>query len=181
MLSPANHPIAAGLSEAERLNEVIRVFEALFADSHRVRVQGGCSEPFYRAPTPDREGEIQYRGDYLSSCLHEIAHWLVAGEVRREKDDFGYWYVPDGRNALEQLAFFASEIKPQAMESALAEACGATFRLSVDNLADGAEKTEELQQFGLAVARQRESWERGGFPQRAQRLLAALRETFYGR
>lgn len=177
MLPPAPSP-AAALSEAERLNEVIRLFEGLFAVSHRLRVRGGGNEPFYRAPTPDREGEIQFRGDYLSSCLHEIAHWLVAGEARREKDDFGYWYVPDGRNAEEQKAFFASEIKPQAMESALADACGASFRLSVDNLADGAGHADDVHRFGIEVAKQRESWERYGFPLRARRFLGALRAFF---
>ncbi len=178
MLSPANHLNATVLNEAERLKEVIHLFEALFAETHRVRLRGGFSEPFYRAPTLDREGEIQFRGDYLSSCLHEIAHWLVAGEVRRNQDDFGYGYVPDGRNAQEQKIFFASEIKPQAMESALAKASGTHFRLSVDNLADGAENAEEVQEFGMAVTKQRENWEQNGFPLRAQRLLSALRSAF---
>ncbi len=42
------------------------------------------------------------RTDFFASALHEISHWCVAGKARREQVDFGYWYCPDGRDAMTQ-------------------------------------------------------------------------------
>jgi elongation factor P hydroxylase len=165
---------ARPMPEAERLAAVCARFHRLFAERFQVRVTGGFHEPFYRAPTPFAKGEIQYRHDYLNSCLHEIAHWLVAGPERRQRDDFGYWYAPDGRNAEQQAEFFRNEVKPQAMECALAEACGAEFRISVDNLSGDAQGGHDLQLFANRVACQKAIWEKSGFPARAQELLEAL-------
>ncbi len=163
--------------ESEILREVCDTFHRLFLAEHRVILSGGHPEPFYRAPTEESPGEIQFRSDYLNSCLHEIAHWLVAGPERRKLDDFGYWYAPDGRNAIEQAAFFRSEVKPQAIEWALAEACGVKFSLSVDNLNAAAVNPEDLEAFDSAVRHQKKMWETQGFPKRTRDLLAALRET----
>lgn len=165
--------------ETERQERVIAVFHRLFRASHRVRVQGGFSEPFYRAPQADREGEIQFRHDYLNSCLHEIAHWLLAGEARLAQDDFGYWYAPDGRNAEQQAAFYRAEVRPQALEWSMADICGAEFRISADNLAgEAATQGPALEAFAAKVAEQKANWRRNGYPPRAFRFLDALRAAF---
>jgi elongation factor P hydroxylase len=77
---------------------------------------------------------LWYREDYFASALHEVAHWCIAGEQRRQQLDFGYWYAPDGRSPEQQGAFEAVEYKPQALEWFFSLACGYRFRLSADNL-----------------------------------------------
>ncbi len=77
---------------------------------------------------------ILFAHGYYSSALHEIAHWLVAGEARRKLEDFGYWYEPDGRSAERQREFESAEIKPQAIEWVLATAAGFRYFASADNL-----------------------------------------------
>lgn len=162
------------MTEPQRLKAVCDIFHRLFADVHCVRISGGFDEPFYLAPTDGQLGQIQFRHDYLNSCLHEMSHWLIAGTQRRKLDDFGYWYAPDGRNAEQQTQFFRSEVKSQAMEWALAEACGAEFRLSVDNLNTDSDCSHELQVFAEAVQQQKNIWEESGFPLRATQLLQHL-------
>jgi elongation factor P hydroxylase len=167
------------MDDYERQSRVIAVFHQLFHASHRVHVQGGFDEPFYRAPRDGAEGEIQYRHDYLNSCLHEIAHWLLAGEGRLAQDDFGYWYAPDGRNAEEQAAFYRAEVKPQALEWSLADLCGAPFRISADNIAgQSLAGGQALETFTAQVADQKEKWRRNGYPERAARFLEALKQAF---
>jgi elongation factor P hydroxylase len=169
------------MHDHERQARVIAVFHQLFRASHRVQVQGGFDEPFYRAPREEMEGEIQFRHDYLNSCLHEIAHWLLAGEARLAQDDFGYWYAPDGRKAEEQAAFYRAEVKPQALEWSLADLCGAQFRISADNLAgQNLAEGQELETFASQVADQKENWRRNGYPKRASLFLAALQQAFCG-
>ncbi len=162
--------------------QVLRAVEALFLaefgnEGDGLRLSGGHEEPFYRASRgPGHPAEIHYREDFLNSCLHEIAHWLVAGSARRRQDDFGYAYVPDGRSPEEQREFYRQEIKPQALEWELAETCGLTFRPSADNLNGFADPTpEELAGFSQALADQRARWRADGFPPRADRFLQSLR------
>ena len=98
---------------------------------------GGTPEPFYRpADETDARHCIFYREDFVSSSLHEVAHWMVAGESRRLLPDWGYWYAPDGRNAAQQQAFERMEVKPQALEWLLHCACGLRFQVSLDNLSE---------------------------------------------
>lgn len=119
--------------------DIERIFNATFSRSHNTRLQGGAPEPFYRpAPVAEQHHCIVYREDFVSSSLHEVAHWLVAGEARRLLPDWGYWYAPDGRTAEQQQAFQQVEIKPQAIEWLLHKACGLRFRVSLDNLGEGA-------------------------------------------
>ena len=89
---------------------------------------------FYRGAGPDGIAEIGFTYDYLNSCLHEAAHWCIAGKDRRLQDDYGYWYRPDGRNGSEQEEFFRAEVAPLALEWAFATASGEPFRVSLDNL-----------------------------------------------
>lgn len=63
-----------------------------------------------------------------------ISHWCVAGKARREQVDFGYWYCPDGRDAMTQSQFEDVEVKPQAFEWLFCVAAGFPFNVSCDNL-----------------------------------------------
>lgn len=73
------------------------------------------------------------RTDFLPApCT--ISHWCVAGKARREQVDFGYWYCPDGRDAMTQSQFEDVEVKPQAFEWLFCVAAGFPFNVSCDNL-----------------------------------------------
>lgn len=105
-------------------------FERVFA----TRLQGGAEEPLYRAAGAGGRATILYTRDYFRSALHEIAHWCVAGPARRRKDDYGYWYAPEGRDAAAQREFERVETLPQAWELVFCAACCQRFRVSADNL-----------------------------------------------
>ncbi len=115
---------------------IISVFDELFAARYRTRLVGGYAEPFYRAPTLRKTGQIQFRQDFAASALHEVAHWCIAGSLRRANDDFGYWYKPE-RDAHAQLLFEQSESAPQALEWMFCVAAGIPFRVSTDNFEHG--------------------------------------------
>jgi elongation factor P hydroxylase len=117
-----------------KLQEIITIFDNLFEKSERVVLRGGYEEPFYKAPSEDECGEIRFTKDYISSALHEVAHWCVAGTKRRKIDDFDYWYTPDGRNEKQQKVFFQVEVMPQAYELCLSLAAEVNFNISADNL-----------------------------------------------
>ena len=77
---------------------------------------------------------LYFAHGFFSSALHESAHWLIAGDARRQVLDFGYWYEPDGRSPEQQALFQQVEIKPQALEWILSVAAGHRFQVSIDNL-----------------------------------------------
>lgn len=116
------------------------LFDACFRADYSTILRGGATEPLYQpseapnGPSPAIPHVIHYREDYFRSALHEVAHWCVAGPERRRLVDFGYWYVPDGRNADQQSAFEAFEVQPQALELLFCAAIGEPFQVSVDNL-----------------------------------------------
>lgn len=119
------------------------IFHACFLTSHQTRLIGGADEPLYLPQSDPHnsskanqriEHHIYYRNDYVRSALHEIAHWCVAGSVRRHILDYGYWYCPDGRNQEQQDAFIQAEVLPQSYEWLLSLSCGQAFEASVDNL-----------------------------------------------
>jgi elongation factor P hydroxylase len=115
--------------------DLIYIFNTCFAAHFNTRLLKGGEEPVY---IPAHEGTpyhaIYFAHGFFSSALHECAHWLIAGEARRKQVDFGYWYLPDGRNAEQQIQFERAEVKPQALEWILSKACGYRFNVSVDNL-----------------------------------------------
>ncbi|WP_444916036.1 elongation factor P hydroxylase [Microbulbifer sp. TRSA007] len=121
-------------------DRIVRVFDHCFSDPNglNTRLRGGFCEPYYR---PRGEGQtyhqVEFTLDYAASALHEVAHWCVAGEARRQLPDYGYWYAPDGRSADQQAEFEQVEVKPQALEWIFARACGLKFRVSADNLENG--------------------------------------------
>lgn len=154
-----------------QVHRLIQIFNQLFADTERTLLVSGGSEPYYHPPTGDALGSIVFRDDYVSSALHEIAHWCIAGHKRRQLADFGYWYEPDGRTPAQQAVFEQVEIKPQALEWALSLAAGVRFNFSADNLSSGAT---------ISPAFQREVWLQcvhyleHGLPARAQVLFDSL-------
>ena len=124
--------------------KIEQVFHQTFTQNHKARLFGGYDEPEYIPAKDDKPAKICYRADYAESALHEVAHWCVAGEARRKLADYGYWYAPDGRNALQQKAFFEVEFRPQALEWLFCSAAGLKFRPSVDNLSLVAGRLPEL-------------------------------------
>jgi elongation factor P hydroxylase len=160
------------VSLAQQLEQV---FLECFHGAYRTRLVGGAAEPLY---LPGRDGDdaiIYYREDFAASALHEVAHWCIAGPVRRQQEDYGYWYAPDGRTAAQQRAFERVELRPQALEWHFALACGAPFHVSADNLlapdaGSGA--------FAAAVAAQAQRYCEESLPARAGLFRRALADRF---
>ncbi|MFP6807963.1 MAG: elongation factor P hydroxylase [Pseudomonadales bacterium] len=116
------------------LSAIVEVFNSLFVESFNTRVVGGFDEPYYRvAEVENGIHEIQYREDFTSSALHEIAHWCLAGQLRRQQNDYGYWYHHE-RDSRQQIQFEQVEAKPQALEWILSVAADVQFQVSCDNI-----------------------------------------------
>ena len=122
--------------ESETLSVISELFSKEFEVSFSTKLIGGADEPLY-LPKNQTGGfsVLKFRSDFVSSALHEISHWCIAGERRRKLKDFGYWYCPDGRSGVEQEAFESVEVKPQALEWMFSTACNHSFSISLDNLA----------------------------------------------
>ena len=163
------------MSEIDKLKQIKTLFDDLFMPSLNTCLVYGAEEPFYKAAGAQHPAQIMSRHDYLSSALHEIAHWCIAGKQRRLQDDFGYWYEPDGRSNQQQALFEQVEVKPQAVEWALAIACCHRFHLSADNRGQQAKPSESFHQ--AVVAQFQEYWH-NGLPERAQQLFEALLGVF---
>lgn len=160
--------------------DLIRLFNRTFEQSHNTHLVKGDDEPVY---LPADETHLRHRiifaHGYYASAMHELAHWFIAGEKRRELEDYGYWYNPDGRDAAQQAEFEKVEIKPQAVEWGLCVAAGFKFNVSTDNL-NGAEPDRES--FKRNVKAQVDIYLEKGFPTRAaqfMRVLAAHYEQPY--
>lgn len=119
--------------EYQRCQWLMALFNELFAHHQVVLVRGG-DEPEYFPATATQPARLVFAHGYFASALHEISHWCIAGKRRRQLNDFGYWYIPDGRNQAQQKQFEQLEIKPQALECLFTLACGGHFRVSLDNL-----------------------------------------------
>ncbi len=157
--------------------QLISLFNGRFENSLRTQLCGGGDEPIYLpASDPQSFHKIIFTRDYFSSALHEVAHWCVAGAARRKLVDFGYWYAPDGRSAVQQQEFERVEVKPQAFEWIFSRACNIRFRVSADNLTAGASPSVE---FKNAIAVQAQVWCEQGLPPRPLLFASALSE-FYG-
>lgn len=166
----------AGEFSAARLE---RVFAVCFTDEWRTVLLGGSDEPYYQPAGKAAElHSLHYRSDYFASALHEVAHWCIAGERRRQLADFGYWYAPDGRDTEQQRAFESVEVKPQALEWILSQACGYRFCISVDNLGAAGELESDTRLFKQEVLAQALHWQRNGLPPRAAVFFAALGREF---
>lgn len=163
----------------QQLDTLVTVFNQCFADSvYRTRLQGGGDEPVYiPAQTADSKNTIVFTKDYFSSALHEISHWCIAGDTRRNLVDYGYWYAPDGRTAEQQSLFEKVEIKPQALEWIFHRACARGFRVSADNLVAGLGASEN---FKNNIFVQTLWYCENGINKRAARFARALAERFGG-
>lgn len=132
---------------------------------------GGATEPLYLPARQGRLAELYYREDFAASALHEAAHWCIAGKARRAQVDFGYDYQPPPRTELGQDAFFAAEVKTQALERLFAQAANVEFRASADNLQANVAGFEA--QLDGSMGRV-ESWLLHTTDTRAHRFLQAL-------
>ena len=116
-------------------SDLIEIFESTFFKTFNTKLICGSDEPIYLPADKEQPfHRIIFAHGFYASALHEIAHWLVAGEQRRLIEDYGYWYEPDGRTAIQQAEFEKVEIVPQAIEWAIAVSCGFKFDVSADNL-----------------------------------------------
>lgn len=161
------------------LEDITALFDGIFMPRYQTRLVRGKDEPLYR-PADEQMPyhQIIFARGFYASALHEISHWCIAGAKRRQLEDYGYWYLPDGRNAQEQSAFEQAEIAPQALESLFADACGRTFHVSVDNLGGDVEVDRDA--FSEKVNARKQRYLREGLPTRANALYVAL-TSFYQR
>lgn len=158
--------------------ELVAIFDALFFEQYRTRLEFGGDEPVY-LPADDEVPfhRIRFAHGFFASALHELAHWCIAGERRRALVDYGYWYEPDGRDAARQAAFERVEARPQALEWILARACRTPFRISVDNLGSVPADIDGFRRDIVAAAR---GYCERGLPIRAARLYKVLAARYGG-
>lgn len=156
--------------------DLIQLFYNTFFNEYNTQLIKGEDEPVYLPSSGNcAYHQIIFAHGFYASALHEVSHWCHAGEARRLLEDFGYWYVPDGRNEEQQKQFEQVEIIPQAIEWAFNVAAQKEFHVSSDNLNGSQADTtgfkqkvfEQVQQF-LAL----------GFPKRANQFIEAL-ASFY--
>lgn len=156
--------------------DLILIFESMFANTLNTRLICGDDEPIYLPADSEYPfHRIIFAHGFYASALHEIAHWLVAGNQRRLLEDYGYWYEPDGRSAQQQAEFEKVEVVPQAIEWALALSCGFKFDVSVDNLS-GIE-IDRLS-FKHHVYRQVLHYLNNGFSLRTQQFIDACHDFY---
>ncbi|BDF93746.1 MULTISPECIES: elongation factor P hydroxylase [Pseudoalteromonas] len=159
-----------------QIADLTSIFEHTFYQSHNTRLVKGEHEPIYIPANANTSfHQIVFAHGFYASALHEIAHWLVAGEKRRLVEDYGYWYCPDGRDKAQQAEFEAVEVKPQAIEWALSVAAGFDFNVSVDNL--NGEQTCRFD-FQKRVHQQLQQLIKTGFNSRTTALLKALSDFY---
>lgn len=152
--------------------ELITLFEQTFFSQYQTKLVKGEAEPVYfPADQNCNYHQVVFAHGYYSSALHEIAHWCVAGQDRRLLEDYGYWYLPDGRDHVQQSQFQQVEVKPQALEWAFCVAANKSFNVSADNL-NGCEA--DATGFRLSVYQQVKTYLQEGFPERAQQFIEVL-------
>lgn len=152
---------------------LIKIFNRLFQERENTVLVGYAKEPLYRPADQDSIfHQIIFTHDYVSSALHEVAHWCIAGKKRRALIDYGYWYYPDGRDQQQQDLFENVEVKPQALELIFSETLGLPFRVSLDNLSGNT--IQDTSHFEQKVRQQAEDYRNQGLPERAEIFNGAL-------
>lgn len=167
-------------SDELQVSDLMALFDALFLLSENTRLIPGGGDPEYLPANFEVPfNRIIFAHGFYASALHEVAHWCIAGTKRRLLPDYGYWYEPDGRSAARQREFEQVEVKPQAIEWILSEACGRRFHISTDNL-DGDPLAVEAgrQRFSAAVVIQANKYLESGLPKRAEILKQALLDYY---
>ncbi|WP_404402455.1 elongation factor P hydroxylase [Idiomarina seosinensis] len=159
--------------------ELIDIFSACFGNTESTLLVAGKDEPFYQpAAQGERFHRVVFGHGFYASALHEVSHWCIAGKVRRLIFDYGYWYRPDGRSAVEQAAFEQVERKPQALEWLFSLCADVPFRVSVDNLS-GIEVDRAA--FANAVKAQLLDYYDRQLPVRAECFARALCDFYHTR
>ena len=174
-----NHLPGAKPGQQFRIKDVIDIFDGTFLASYNTRLLLGASDPVY-VPASNRypHHRIYFAHGFFRSALHEIAHWCIAGKVRRHIVDYGYWYKPDGRNLDEQRRFEQVECKPQALEWLFCLSTGHPFEVSCDNLAAEDPTAINIDAFAEKVATQLQAYAEYGLPQRAAIFASALQQFY---
>ena len=153
------------------VKQLVEAFDAYFLPRFNTCLIGGAEEPLYVPAKSDGPAIIYFRNDYASSALHEVSHWCIAGQERRQLEDYGYWYNPDTRDLLTQKKFESVEVKPQAVECVFHWVLGLRFQVSVDNLSL---PDYDAQHFEQAVMDQVGNYMIFGLPERARDFAAHL-------
>ncbi len=154
--------------------DLITLFNRCFQSCYHTVLIAGEEEPIYLPMSAKQTyHQVVFANGFYSSALHEIAHWCIAGERRRQQIDYGYWYVPDGRNARQQQLFQQVEIKPQAIEMLFSQAVDYPFQFSIDNLTG---ENTECETFKKSVLEQANEYRQLGLPARAEQFLQALQQ-----
>lgn len=157
--------------------DLITIFSDTFYKKYNTRLVKGGDEPIYLpADESCAYHQVIFAHGYYASALHEISHWCHAGEARRLLEDFGYWYVPDGRDEQQQKSFEQVEIIPQAIEWAFNVAAKKKFHVSSDNLNGFQADTDG---FKDKVYQQVQVFLKQGFPTRANQLIEALAKFYH--
>jgi elongation factor P hydroxylase len=152
--------------------DLILIFNRCFEQEYQTRLEKSPDEPWYLPKSDEHKyHRILFAHGFFSSALHEISHWMIAGPQRRLLEDYGYWYEPDGRSIEQQRLFEQVEVKPQALEWILSQACQYRFQFSLDNL-NG--ETGDISAFKNAVMAQVNQYCLGGLPKRAEQFRLAL-------
>lgn len=152
--------------------DLIAIFNTIFLPLFNTQLVNGSGEPIYIPGNKIQPNHtIFFANDFYSSALHECAHWCIAGERRRLLEDYGYWYLPDGRTSEEQMLFQAVEVKPQAIELLFSLAANYQFQFSLDNLNGN---SGDLMPFKQAVYEQALHYNLVGLPKRAQIFYTKL-------
>jgi elongation factor P hydroxylase len=162
-------------TELHKAEDLIQIFNRLFRNTRRTILVRGDGEPVYHTWRDDQEAQVVFAHGYFSSALHEIAHWCISGPERLKVEDYGYWYLPDGRTEAQQKDFEAVEIKPQALEWLFSLAADYPFVFSADNL-DG--DIGDMATFKANVVAQVGRYLRRRPKRRAQQFLQALCEHY---
>ncbi|MDN3560196.1 elongation factor P hydroxylase [Vreelandella neptunia] len=169
--------IVSDRQERWTLEDITALFDGIFAERYQTRLIRGGDEPLYRPANSETPyHQVIFARGYYASALHEISHWCIAGAQRRQQEDYGYWYCPDGRDAEQQKAFEQAEIAPQALESIFTRACGRVFHVSVDNL--GGDIEVDIETFAMRVEARAQRYQHEGLPLRAEAFRHAL-EAYY--
>ncbi|MFT5211288.1 MAG: elongation factor P hydroxylase [Flavobacterium sp.] len=155
------------------LNHIIDSFESEFKESYQTILVGGAEEPLYEPGSLHLDtglSIVYFKEDYVSSALHEISHWCLAGTSRRKCVDYGYWYQSQ-RNDRDQSRFEEVEVLPQALEWILSVAVGIPFIVSADNLSLGGGDNEA---FKIAVQKKATALLGEGLPKRISQIALLL-------
>ncbi len=160
--------------QIELAKMVEKTFNNSFEHSYNTILINKGDEPIYLpSDETSKHHRIVFANGFWSSALHEISHWCVAGEKRRNLVDYGYWYQPDGRDEKTQSEFEKVEVKPQALEWIFTQSLGEEFFLSTDNLSGGG--ASNIDSFKLDIREQVKRYLKNGLPLRARIFSEQLR------